>query len=190
MPSAAMRIIHSQDLTNFLVKPKRMRHDLMVEAHYSRAPTSTAKKFTDQPFALIAEQIGSYFPNLVACHDSMFSSQGQVSSRIITVFVVVEHRRMSGLSCEIAIASGITSVDSRSDKRTQSGALYSNPQLLFFCKFLVAYVFSLTKTRYKGVYTSKYLLAQYNFFCEFHGSSIIFLKIFFLKPPHHNVSAK
>ena len=44
----------------------------------------------DQPFDLIAEQSGSYFPSLVACHDSMFSSQGQISSRIITVFVDVE----------------------------------------------------------------------------------------------------
>ena len=68
-----------------------MRHDLMVEAQYPQAPTSTAKKCMDQPFALIAEQSGSYFPNLVvACHDSIFSSQGQVSSRIITVFAVVE----------------------------------------------------------------------------------------------------
>ena len=71
-------------------KPKPMRHDLMVEAQYPQAPTSTAKKCMDQPFALIAEQSGSYFPNLVACHDSIFSSQGQVSSRIITVFAVVE----------------------------------------------------------------------------------------------------
>ena len=86
----------------------------------------------DQPFDLIAEQSGSYFPNLVACHDSMFSSQGQISSRIITVFVDVEKRRISGLSCDIAILGGITSVDSRSDKRTQSGAVCNNPQLLFF----------------------------------------------------------
>ena len=41
-------------------------------------------------------------------------------------------RRTSGLSCEIAIAGGITSLDSRSDKRTQSGAVCSNRQLFFF----------------------------------------------------------
>ena len=67
-----------------------MRHDLMEEAQYPRAPTSTAKKCTNQPFILIAEQSGSDFPNLVACHDFMFSSQGQGRSRPITVFVVVE----------------------------------------------------------------------------------------------------
>ena len=62
----------------------------MVEAQYPRAPTSAAKKCTEQLFVLIAEQSGSYFPNLVAYHDSMFSSEGHVSSRIITVFVDVE----------------------------------------------------------------------------------------------------
>ena len=84
MPSAVLGIIHScdsrqshiwkeavqaaplsvfkEDLANFLLKPKRMRHDLMVEAQYPRAPTSTAKKCTDQLFDLIAEQSGLYFP--------------------------------------------------------------------------------------------------------------------------------
>ena len=62
----------------------------MVEAQYPWAPILTAKKCSDQPFALIAEQSGSYFPNLVACHDFMISSQGQVNSRIITLLVVVE----------------------------------------------------------------------------------------------------
>ena len=107
----------------------------MVEAQYAQARTSTAKKCTEQPFVLIAEQSGSYVPNLVACHDSMLSSQGQVSSRIIT-FLLWMLRRTSDLSCEIAIAGGITSLDSRSDKRTQSGAVCSNRQL-FFWKFLV-----------------------------------------------------
>ena len=109
-----------------------MRHDLMVEAQYPQAPTSTAKKCRDQPIDLIAEQSGSYYPNLVACHDSMFSSQGQVTSRIITVFLNVEQRRISSLSCEIVIVAQITTVDSRSDKRTQSGTGCSNPQLFFF----------------------------------------------------------
>ena len=69
----------------------------MVEAQYARAPTSTAKKCTNQPFVLIAEESGSYVPNLVACHDSMLSSQGQVSSRIITFFVDVEENIRSKL---------------------------------------------------------------------------------------------
>ena len=85
-----MFAVFRDDLTNFLVKPKPMRHDLMVEAEYPRAPTSIAKKCTDQAFVLITEHNGSCFPNLVGCHDSMFSSQGQGSSRIITVFVDVE----------------------------------------------------------------------------------------------------
>ena len=113
MPSTVLGIIHScdsqqshiwkeavkapllsvfkEDLINFIVKLKRMKHDLMVEAQYPWAPTSTAKKCMDQPFDLIAQQSGSYFPNLViACHDSMFFSQGQISSRTFTVFVDVE----------------------------------------------------------------------------------------------------
>ena len=36
---------------------------------------------------------------------------------------------------KLAIAGGITSVDSRSDKGTQSGTLCSNPQLLLFFFF-------------------------------------------------------
>ena len=63
-----------------------MRNDLMVEAQYAQARTSTAKKCTEQPFDLIAEQSGSYVPNLASCHDSMLSSQGQVGSRIITFY--------------------------------------------------------------------------------------------------------
>ena len=48
----------------------------------------------------------------------------------------IEQRRISGLSCVIAIAGGITSVDSRSDKRTQSGAVCSNPQLFEECELM------------------------------------------------------
>ena len=88
--TATLLSVFWEDLTNFLVKPKRARHDLIVEAQYPRAPTSTAKNCTDHPFVLIPENRGSYFPNLVACHDSMFSLQGQVTFTIITVFVVIE----------------------------------------------------------------------------------------------------
>ena len=42
---------------------------------------------------------------------------------------------------KLAIAGGITSVDSRSDKGTQSGTLCSNPQLLFFFFFFCFEVF-------------------------------------------------
>ena len=71
---AALLSVFREHFTNFLVKPKRMRHDLMVEAHYPRALTSTGKKCKDQLFVLIAEQSGLYFPNLVGYHDTMFSS--------------------------------------------------------------------------------------------------------------------
>ena len=111
----------------------------MVEAQQPQASASTAKKCMDQPFALIAEQSGSYFPDLVACHDSMtcymFSSQRQVSSRIITVFVVVIQykQRVFGLSSKVAIAGAIICVNQ--PKRMQSGALYSNLQLVLLEAF-------------------------------------------------------
>ena len=93
MPSEGLAIIHShdwrqshicneavkaaplsvfKDLSNFLFKPKHTRHDITVEAQYAQTPTSIAKKCTDKLFVLIAEQSGSSFPNLAACHDSMF----------------------------------------------------------------------------------------------------------------------
>ena len=134
----------------------------MVEAQYPQAPTSTAKKCTDQLFVFIVGQSGSYFPNLVAFHDSIFSSQGQVSSTIITIFVVAEYRRISDLSCEIAIAGGITSVDSRSDKRTLSGALFSHPQF-FFLKFLVSTCHHLTFQPQKILPSSNFLIFWWNF---------------------------
>ena len=59
----------------------------MVAAQYPRAPTSTTKKCIDQLFTL---QYGSNFTNLVVRHDSMFSPQGQVISKFIAVFAVVE----------------------------------------------------------------------------------------------------
>ena len=133
---AALPSVFRENHINFMVKPKRMRHDLMVKARYPQAPTSTSKKFMDEPFAVIAKQSDSYFPNLVASNDSMFSSQGQVISKIITVSAIVEYRRILGLHCEIANTGKVTSVYSRSDQRTPSGSLCSNLQLAF-CKFLV-----------------------------------------------------
>lgn len=62
-------------------------------------------------------------------YDSMLSSHGPVNFRIITVFVVFEYKKISGLSCEIIIPGGTTRVDSRSDKRTT--ALCSYPHLNF-----------------------------------------------------------
>ena len=129
----------------------------MVEAQYPQAPTSTAKKCTDQLFVFIVGQSGSYFSNLVAFHDSIFSSQGQVSSTIITILVVSEYRGISDLSCEIAIAGGITSVDSRSHKITQSGALFSHPQF-FFLKFLNATCHHLTFQPQKVLISGNFLV--------------------------------
>ena len=47
---AALLSVFKEDLTNFLVKPKRTRHDLRVEAQYPQAPTSTAEKCMDQSY--------------------------------------------------------------------------------------------------------------------------------------------
>ena len=41
---AVLPSVFREYLTNFLVKPKRIRHDLMVEAQYPPALTSIAKK--------------------------------------------------------------------------------------------------------------------------------------------------
>ena len=57
----ALLSVFRENLTNFLAKPKRMGHDLIVEAQYHRPPTSKAKKYVEQLFVLIAEQSGSYF---------------------------------------------------------------------------------------------------------------------------------
>ena len=59
---AALLGVFRKNLTNSLVKPKHMRHDLMVKVQYPQAPTSTGKKCMEQPFVLIAEESGSYFP--------------------------------------------------------------------------------------------------------------------------------
>ena len=57
--------VFREDHTNFLVKPKYMKHDLMVEAQYEiNGPA-------------------------VACHDSMLSLRGEESSRIFTVLCLL-----------------------------------------------------------------------------------------------------
>ena len=83
----------------------------------------------NQQFASIAEQSG--FLNLVVCHNSMFSSPRQVTSRIITVFVVVEQRRISDLSYEQLLQVELLVQMQDKKKRTPSDALCSNPQLVF-----------------------------------------------------------
>ena len=52
---AALLSVFREDFTNFLIKPKHLRHDLMVKVQYPQALTSTAKKCMDQPLALVAE---------------------------------------------------------------------------------------------------------------------------------------
>ena len=51
---AALLSVFREDLSvfreDFIVKRKRSRHDLIIEAQYPWAPTSTAKKCMDQPF--------------------------------------------------------------------------------------------------------------------------------------------
>ena len=65
-----------------------MGHDLLVKAQYPRAPTSTTKKCTDQLFALIPGESGSYFPNLVASHNSIFSLQGEVLELLVFLLLL------------------------------------------------------------------------------------------------------
>lgn len=69
--------------------------------------------------------MGYIFQTLVF-YDSILSSHGPVNFRIITVFVVCEYEKISGLSCEIIIAGGTTRVDSISDKRTIALCSYSH----------------------------------------------------------------
>ena len=118
-----------EDITIFLFKPKLIRHNPMVEAQFSQALTFTVEKCTDQLSVLILEQNESCFWNFLVFYDSMFSSLRQVNFRVITVFVVAEYWKKSGLIYELVIEGGITSVCSRSDKRTIG--LCSYAQLAF-----------------------------------------------------------
>ena len=75
------------------------------------------------------------------CHSSIFSSQGQVSSKIITIFSAIEYKTRSGLKTVTAIKDGNTNLESKSHNNFQSGAKWSSPEkvLLVFLTFVPAF---------------------------------------------------
>lgn len=72
-------------------------------AQYPLAPTSMAKKSTDQPFVAMTFTKDEYFVVLVECQLSIFSSHGHVSSISITLLWQLENIITSGLNEVIAI---------------------------------------------------------------------------------------
>ena len=64
--------------------------------------------------------------------------------------MVVVLRKISGLYCEIVIAGGFTSVDSKSDKITRGSTLCSNPQL-FSLEVFGSLAPALTNFMYKNL---------------------------------------
>ena len=77
-----------KDKLNFLIvdfrslpeKPRWNKQDFPVVEHYTLAPTSIAKRWTDQPLDFIEVLSGLHFSIFFWCQTSMFSSQGYVSS--------------------------------------------------------------------------------------------------------------
>ena len=95
-----------EDLLNFLVvllmrgllKPSFLKQHKTYLEQYALAPTSTAKSFTHQPLDSMIVFKTKYLLILVLCQDSIFSSQGHVSSMRITFLKLFEKIVMSGLS--------------------------------------------------------------------------------------------
>ena len=83
---------HSIDLLNFLIvflvslllKPNFLKQHKTDLEQYPLAPTSTAKSSTHQPLDSMIAFKAKYLLILVPCQDSLFSSQGHVSSMRIT----------------------------------------------------------------------------------------------------------
>ena len=65
----------------------------------------------------------------------MFSSQGQVSSKMMTILMEVENNTMSGLKRVIAIKEGKTNLLLRSLSNFQSAVRYNNPECTLFVYF-------------------------------------------------------
>ena len=95
-----------EDLLNFLIvflislllKPSLLKQHKTDLEQYPVAPTSTVKSSTHQPLDSIIVFKGKYLLILVPCHDSIFSSQGHVSSMRITFLKLFEKIVMSVLS--------------------------------------------------------------------------------------------
>ena len=79
--------------------PRRKRQEFTDVEQYPLAPTLTRNRCGNQPLDFIAINRGSYLVNLTLCYSSMFSSQGQVSSKITTDLVEVEKSTMRALWC-------------------------------------------------------------------------------------------
>ena len=95
-----------EDLLNFLIvflislllKPSFLKQHKTDLEQYPLAPTSTAKSSTHQPLDSMIVFKAEYLLILVPCQDSIFSSQGHVSSMRITFLKLFEKIVMSGLS--------------------------------------------------------------------------------------------
>ena len=94
-----------EDLLNFLIvllirvllKPSFLKQHKTDLEQYPLAPT-TAKSSTHQPLDSMIVFKAKYLLILVLCQDSIFSSQGHVSSMRITFLKLFEKTVMSGLS--------------------------------------------------------------------------------------------
>ena len=95
-----------EDLLNFLIvflirvllKPSFLKQHKTDLEQYPLAPTSTAKSSTHQPLDSMIVFKAKYLLILVLCQDSIFSSQGHVSSMRTTFLKLFEKIVMSGLS--------------------------------------------------------------------------------------------
>ena len=95
-----------EDLLNFLIvflitvllKPSFLKQHKTNLEQYPLAPTSTAKSSTHQPLDSMIAFKAKYLLILVLCQDSIFSSQGHVSSMRTTFLKLFEKIVMSGLS--------------------------------------------------------------------------------------------
>ena len=103
-----------EDLLNFLIaslirvllKPSFLKQHKTDLEQYPLAPTSTAKSSTDQPLDSMIVFKAKYLLILVLCQDSIFSSQGHVSSMRITFLKLFEKIVMSGLGWVKAVWTG------------------------------------------------------------------------------------
>ena len=95
-----------EDLLNFLIVfliRVLLKHSFLQQhktglEQYFLEPTSTAKSSTHQPLDLMIVFKAKYLLILVQCQDSIFSSQGHVSSMGISFLKLFEKIVMSGLS--------------------------------------------------------------------------------------------
>ena len=95
-----------EDLVNFLIeflirvllKPSFLKQHKTDLEQYPLVPSSTAKSSTQQPLDSMILFKAKYLLILVLCQDSIFSSQGHVSSMRITFLKLFEKIVMSGLS--------------------------------------------------------------------------------------------